>query len=323
MARSLVTGGAGFIGSHLVDALLAAGDQVLVVDDLSTGRQANLAGHDPEQLRIAVGSIADRAFLQAEIDSFEPERAFHLAAQADVRKALEDPIFDATVNVLGTINVLESLWSARGTGCPLVFASTGGAIYGEGEGRDLPFTESAELAPESAYGASKLAGEVYVGLYRRLYGLPALALRFGNVYGPRQDPHGEAGVVAIFCGRLLAGEAPTVFGDGLQTRDYVYVSDVVAAVLAAAAGLARSGAELEGPFNVGVGVETSVLDLVGALAEPAGGRVEPVMAPARTGEVQRVVIDPSAAERELGWRPEVGVDAGLIRTFESFAAARG
>jgi UDP-glucose 4-epimerase len=321
MTRSLVTGGAGFIGSHLTDALLAVGDEVLVVDDLSTGSERNLAGHGPERLRLAVGDIADRPFLQAEVEAFEPERAFHLAAQADVRKALDDPVFDATVNVIGTINVLESLRLACGTACPLVFASSGGAIYGEGDGRGLPFTESAELAPESAYGASKLAGEVYLGLYRRLYGQPALALRFANVYGPRQDPHGEAGVVAIFCGRLLGGEAPTVFGDGLQTRDYVYVGDVVASVLAAAERLAGSGTAPEGPFNVGTGVETSVLDLVAALAGPAGAAVAPVHAPARAGEVQRIAIDASAAARELGWGAEVDVTAGLARTLESVADA--
>jgi UDP-glucose 4-epimerase len=306
----------------VTDALIAAGDEVLVVDDFSTGSEGNLPRPDSDRLRIAVGSIADREFLQAEVEDFGPDRAFHLAAQVDVRKAIADPVFDATVNVVGTINVLESLHTACGTGCPLVFASTGGAIYGEGEGRELPFTESAELAPESAYGASKLAGEVYLGLYRRLYGQPAVALRFGNVYGPRQDPHGEAGVVAIFCGRILDGEAPTVFGDGLQTRDYVYVGDVVAAALAASERLAAVGASLEGPFNVGMGIETSVLDLVEALAGPAGRSVEPVLAPARTGEVQRVAIDPSAAERELGWKAEVAVAAGLRRTFESFAVAR-
>ena len=322
MTRSLVTGGAGFIGSHLTDAMIAAGDEVLVVDDLSTGHEHNLEAHDPAQLRLAVGDIADRAFLQAEIEAFVPERAFHFAAQADVRKALADPVFDATVNISGTINVLESLRLVCGTGCPLVFASTGGAIYGEGEGRDLPFTEAADLAPESAYGASKLSAEVYVGLYRRLYGQPGLALRFGNVYGPRQDPHGEAGVVAIFCGRLLAGEAPTVFGDGLQTRDYVYVGDVVAAALAASERLSAAGADVEGPFNVGTGTETSVLDLVEALAEPAGRSVEAVHAPARTGEVQRVAIDASAAERELGWRAQVDTTTGLLKTFESFAAGR-
>ena len=306
----------------MTDALLAAGDEVLVVDDLSSGNEGNLDGQDPERLLLAVGSIADREFLQAVVEDFGPDRAFHFAAQVDVRKAIADPVFDATVNVVGTINLLESLRAACGTDCPLVFASTGGAIYGEGEGRELPFTESAELAPESAYGASKLTGEVYLGLYRRLYGQPSLALRFGNVYGPRQDPHGEAGVVAIFCGRILDDEAPTVFGDGLQTRDYVYVGDVVAAALAASERLQAAGASLEGPFNVGMGIETSVLDLVEALAAPAGRRVEPVRAPARKGEVQRVAIDPAAAGRELGWKPEVDVATGLRRTFESFAAAR-
>jgi UDP-glucose 4-epimerase len=313
VSRSVVTGGAGFIGSHLVEALVTAGDPVLVLDDLSTGHRSNLAAVEGDGVRVAVGDIADSAFLAAEIAAFEPTRAFHLAAQADVRKAVADPAFDARVNVLGTINLLEAL---RATGAPpVVFSSTGGVIYGEGEGRELPFGEHEDLAPETAYGASKLAGEIYLGLYRRLYGLPSLALRFGNVYGPRQDPHGEAGVVAIFCGRILAGEAPTVFGDGEQTRDYVFVGDVVEALLAASSALAERGTALEGPFNIGTGRETSVLELVAMLAEAAGRDVEPVHAPARTGEIGRVAIDPAAAGRELGWSPAVELGDGLGRTY--------
>ena len=319
MSRSIVTGGAGFIGSHLVEALAGEGDEVLVVDDLSTGRRENL-----EQVlgngstRLAVADISDPAPLEREVAAFGPDRAFHLAAQADVRKAVADPGFDARVNVLGTINLLEALRASGG--CPVVFASTGGAIYGEGEGRALPFDEAAELAPETAYGASKLAGEVYVGLYRRLHGMPGVALRFGNVYGPRQDPHGEAGVVAIFCGRLLEGTAPTIFGDGRQTRDYVYVLDVVGALLAGARALAGGEGRVAGSYNVATGIETSVLELAERLAALAGGGVEPVHAPARAGEVQRASIDPAAAARDLGWRPHTALADGLRETYESIAA---
>ncbi len=290
---------------------------MLVVDDLSNGRIENLADADPERMRLARGDIRDRAFVQAEIEAFRPEQAFHMAAQVDVRKAIADPVFDARANIEGLINVLESLREVVGTGCPLVFASTGGAIYGEGDGRDLPLTEAAAAAPESAYGVSKLCGEVYLGLYRRLYGMPSVALRFGNVYGPRQDPHGEAGVAAIFCGRILAGEAPTIFGDGLQTRDYVFVEDVVAAALAAAGGLEREGTGLEGPFNIGTGIETSVLDLVAALSEATDDAIEPVFEPPRLGEVKRIAIDPGAAADALGWRPRVAVTEGLRVTLQA------
>lgn len=311
--RSLVTGGAGFIGSHLVDALLARGDEVVVLDDLSSGSRENLeAASASGRLELAVGDVADAGLVGARVAELRPERVFHLAAQADVRKAVADPAFDARVNVIGTVNLLEAARAAGGA--PVVFASTGGAIYGEGRGRELPFDERAELAPETAYGASKLAGEVYLGQFRRLYGLPCVALRLGNVYGPRQDPHGEAGVVAIFCGRLLAGRPPTVFGDGRQTRDYVYVDDVVAGMLAAERALVERGAALAGPFNVGTGVESSVLDLVEHLGRAAGEVVEPEHAPERAGEVLRVAIDPGLANRELGWRPEVALAEGLERT---------
>ena len=322
MAHSIVTGGAGFIGSHLVEALVGAGDQVLVLDDLSTGRLSNLSAVSGSRaLRVAEGDISDQEFVSREIAAFGPTRAFHLAAQADVRKAVADPAFDARVNVLGTISLLEALQASGG--CPIVFASTGGAIYGEGAGRSLPFDESAALCPETAYGASKLSGEVYIGLYRRLYGMAGVAMRFGNVYGPRQDPHGEAGVVAIFCGRLLAGEAPTIFGDGRQTRDYVYVGDVVEALLAAAAKLESGAGGEDGPYNVGTGIETSVLELGEQLAAAAAAGVEPVHAPARTGEVERVSIDPGAAERDLGWRPSTPLAAGLSLTYESVANGSG
>jgi UDP-glucose 4-epimerase len=314
--RAAVTGGAGFIGSNLVDALLDAGAEVLAIDDLSTGRRRNLERALERGAELAERDITDAGALDEAIDAYGPDRVFHLAAQADVRKAVADPAFDATVNVLGTINVLEA---ARRHGAPVVFASTGGAIYGEGEGRELPFGERAPSLPETAYGASKLSGEIYLGLYRRLHGLPAVALRFGNVYGPRQDPHGEAGVVAIFCGLLRGGQPLRVFGDGEQTRDYVYVDDVVASFLAAERLLGRDGAQVEGPFNVGTGIETSVLDLARRLAGATGAEPEIEHHPARTGEVQRVAIDPAAARRDLDWAAATDLDAGLAAT----AAALG
>ncbi len=234
-----------------------------------------------------------------------------------MRKAIADPVFDARVNVVGTIEVLEA---AHRAGCPVVFTSTGGASYGEGEGRRLPFTEEDRTAPETAYGVSKLAAEKYVAFYRLLYGLPAVSLRLGNVYGPRQDPHGEAGVVAIFCGRLLAGEAPVVFGDGEQTRDYVYVGDVVAGLLAAEAGLLAAGAGQD-VYNIGTGAETSVLDLVASLSAIAGTSVEPEFKPHRPGEIQRVSISPEAASRDFGWAAGTELEAGLAETFAWARAA--
>jgi UDP-glucose 4-epimerase len=310
--RSLVTGGAGFIGSHLVDALVEAGDEVSAFDDLSTGRHENLAEAIGAGAELVVGDLTDAGAVGGAFADLEPERVFHLGAQVDVRRAVADPAFDAAVNVIGTINVLEA---ARARAAPIVLTSTGGAVYGEGAGRDLPLDESAEARSEAPYGMSKLAAEGYVDLYRRVHRVPGLAMRLGNVYGPRQDPHGEAGVVAIFCGALLEDRRPTVFGDGGQTRDYVYVADVVEALLLAAARLGEHGTGLAGPFNVGTGIETSVLDLVSRLGDLAGRwDVEPELAPARTGEVERIALDCSRAAAELGWRAEVGLEDGLERT---------
>ncbi len=308
--RSLVTGGAGFIGSNLVDALLAGGDEVTVVDDLSTGRRENLEPGLAAGATLVEADIRDREALEGIAGERRPEVVFHLAAQIDVRKSIADPAFDASINVGGTANVLEA---ARAAGARrLVFSSTGGAIYGEGEGQELPLGEDAPLAPEAPYGQSKYAGEGYLSLYERLYGLSSVPLRLGNVYGPRQDPLGEAGVVAIFCGRLREGKRPTVFGDGRQTRDYIYVGDVVAAMLAAAESTAT------GPFNVGTGVETDVLELVRALGELGGAEdFEPEFAPPRAGEVQRISIDPARARRELGWEAKTGLDEGLRLTLAS------
>ena len=298
--RAIVTGGAGFIGSHVVEALLARGDDVTVLDDLSSGRRENV----PEGARLVVADI--REGLEAAFGEARPEVCFHLAAQVDVRVSVERPAHDAGVNVLGTIAVLEA---ARRHGTQVVFSSTGGAIYGECDG---PAAEDAQRRPLAPYGVSKLAGEEYLAAYNRLYESGHVSLRYGNVYGPRQDPHGEAGVVAIFLGRLAAGEAPRIFGDGRQTRDYIYAGDVAAATLAAAG---RDG----GVFNVGTGIETSVLELYDGCRRVAGSSLEAEQAPARLGELQRSVLDVALAERELGWRAEVPLEEGLRRTWEWFA----
>jgi UDP-glucose 4-epimerase len=308
--RSLVTGGAGFIGSNLVDALLARGDEVTVVDDLSTGRRGNLDRALAAGAQLAELDIREAGALAELAAERQPQTVFHLAAQIDVRKSLEDPAFDAAINVGGTANVLDAA-RAAGTG-RVVFVSTGGAIYGEGEGQPLPLSEQAPIAPLAAYGQSKFAAEGYLALYERLYGLSGVSLRLGNVYGPRQDPLGEAGVIAIFCGLLKSGGRPTVYGDGTQTRDYIYVGDVVAAALAAA------GSEVTGPLNVGTGKETSVLELATALGRLEGrAGFAPELAPARPGEVQRIALDASRAERELGWAPATRLDDGLRLTLDS------
>jgi UDP-glucose 4-epimerase len=311
--RSLVTGGAGFIGSNLVDALLARGDEVTVVDDLSTGRRVNLEGALAAGAELVELDVRDGEALSGLARERRPETVFHLAAQIDVRKSLEDPAFDAAVNVGGTANALDA---ARAGGCGrVVFVSTGGAIYGEGAGQRLPLAEDAPIAPLAAYGQSKYAAEGYLALYERLYGLSGVSLRLGNVYGPRQDPLGEAGVIAIFCGALTEGRRPTIFGDGTQTRDYIYVGDVVAAALAAADSTAS------GPINIGTGRETSVLELVEALRELSGSEdFDPELAPPRTGEVQRISLDATRAERELGWRAKTDLTEGLRLTLDSIDA---
>jgi UDP-glucose 4-epimerase len=306
----LVTGGAGFIGSNLIDALLARGDEVTVVDDLSTGRRQNLDGALANGASLVEADIRERAAIEELAGRERPEVVFHLAAQIDVRKSIADPAFDASINVGGTANVLEA---ARVAGARrVVFTSTGGAIYGEGDGQELPLSEDAPLAPEAPYGQSKFAAEGYLALYERLYGLSGVSLRLGNVYGPRQDPLGEAGVIAIFCGRLREGKRPVVFGDGKQTRDYIYVGDVVAAALAA------GESDATGPINVGTGVETDVLELVRMLGELGGVEgFEPELAPARTGEVQRISIDSARAGRELDWSAGMGLEDGLRLTLDS------
>jgi UDP-glucose 4-epimerase len=305
--KSLVTGGAGFIGSNLVDALLARGDEVTVLDNLSTGRHVNLEGALAAGARLATVDVCDAGAVGALLDETRPELVFHLAAQIDVRRSVTDPAFDAAVNVGGTANVLEA---ARASGVErVIFISTGGALYGEGADKQLPLPESTPIAPLSGYGQSKYAAEGYLGLYERLHGLSGMALRLGNVYGPRQDPLGEAGVVAIFCGLATGDGTPTVYGDGTQTRDYIYVGDVVAAALAAGA------TRLGGAVNIGTGREASVLDLVEILARLAGrDDFEPRFAPSRAGEVQRISLDASLAERELDWAPRTTLEQGLAQT---------
>jgi len=295
--RAIVTGGAGFIGSHVADALVARGDEVHVLDDLSKGNRGRVAA--AAELHVADVREPDAVFEEA-----RPELVFHLAAQADVRVSVERPAYDAEVNVLGTLRILEA---ARRHGARVVFASTGGAIYGECD--DGPAAETAERRPLSPYGTSKLAGEEYLATWNRLYGTEHVALRFGNVYGPRQEPHGEAGVVAIFMGFLHEGGEPTIFGDGSQTRDYVYVGDVVESMVAASA-FAGGGV-----FNVGTGTETSVNDLYAAIERATGAERAPRYGEARLGELQRSVLDRSLAERELGWRPRHSLDDGLAKTW--------
>lgn len=308
--KAFVTGGSGFIGSNLVDALVARGDAVVAFDDLSTGRRRNLVDALAAGARLVEDSITDRAAVDAAIEDFKPDVIFHLAAQIDVRRSVEDPAFDAAVNVTGTINLLEAA-RAHGVG-RFVFSSTGGAIYGEVD--RIPTPESVEPRPEAAYGQAKLAAEGYLGLYARLYGMSTVSLRYGNVYGPRQDPLGEAGVIAIFCGKATGGERPTIFGDGTQTRDYLYVGDVVRANLLAAA------SDATGTINIGAGRETSVLDLVDVLAPHANGDFTPEFRPARLGELPRSALDAARAAELLGWRPEMELREGIAVTLAAAVA---
>jgi UDP-glucose 4-epimerase len=305
--RALVTGGSGFIGSNLVDALVERGDQVTVIDNLSTGRRENLEGALAAGVELAEVDVRDAGAVAEVVGRVTPDVIFHLAAQIDVRKSTADPATDMGINVGGTINVLEA---ARGAGVRRVInTSTGGAIYGEG--KILPAPEDHPVAPEAPYGLSKFCSEGYCDLFRRLHGLSTVSLRYGNVFGPRQDPLGEAGVVAIFCGKALEGGTPTVFGDGLQTRDYVFVGDVVAANLAAV------DSNAGGAFNIGTGVESSVLDIVAGLDQHVEGSFVPEHAPERLGEVRHIYLDTTRARAELDWQPQVDLSEGLRRTLDS------
>jgi UDP-glucose 4-epimerase len=309
--RALVTGGAGFIGSNLVDALLDQGAEVDIVDTLVTGRRSNLeAGAFDRGARLHEVDITDAPALTALVADVAPEVIFHLAAQIDVRKSVEDPAFDASVNVVGTINVLEAARQA-GVG-RIVNTSTGGAIYGDAE--RIPSPEDEAPLPMAAYGQSKFCAERYLGWYGRLYGQSNVTLRLGNVYGPRQDPMGEAGVIAIYCGLIRHGGTPVIYGDGTQTRDYVYVGDVVRAQLAAAT------ASVTGEVNVGTGRESSVLDLVEVMKElepEAAATFEPRFEPARLGEVRRSLLDVSRAREELGFEAQTSLRDGMRTTLDA------
>ena len=310
--KALVTGGAGFIGSTLVDRLLAEGHEVDVVDDLSSGSLANLADarSNPDhvfqfhRLDIRDAAVADL------IERRQPDVVFHLAAQIDVRVSVADPVLDAMINVIGSLNVMEGARRA-GSG-KVVFASSGGTIYGAPGGADLPIRESQPQTPISPYGVAKKAVGDYLSAYRELHQIEYSALALANVYGPRQDPHGEAGVVAIFAGRLLAGEPCTIYGDGEQTRDYVYVDDVVDAFVRAS----DEGGGLV--INIGTGVETSVNELYTTMARVAGVDQAAVLAPARDGEVPRSALDAARAEMQLGWKPWTDLATGSAAVLEYF-----
>ena len=297
---AIVTGGAGFIGSHVVDALLADGHAVTVIDDLSAGDRRRVAGEaDLREL-----DVVDFEAVQAVVSEVRPRAIFHLAAQASVVASVADPGRDCEVNVRGTLNVVEA---AGRVGAPVVFTSTGGALYGDEA--PMPTPEDRIPAPLSPYGASKWAAEAYVKTWSLSSGIPHAVCRLGNVYGPRQNPHGEAGVVAIFAHHLYTGKAPKLYGHGEPTRDYIYVADVVSALLTAAG---RSGT-----YNIATGVETDVSTVWRELSEAAGEHIEPELADLRAGELQHSRLDIRLAERDLGWRPKVPISTGLRLTYEA------
>ena len=313
--RALVTGGAGFIGSHVADLYLERGYSVTVLDNFASGNRANV----PAKAELVEGDItspdAARLVREGKFDAIS-----HLAAQIDVRKSVTDPAYDASVNIGGTLNLLEAL---RQSGRParFIFSSTGGAIYGDFV--TPPNVEDYPKDPESPYGIAKLGAELYMAYYARVHGLDTVALRYANVYGPRQNPHGEAGVVAIFCDRILSGQPLTVFGQGKLTRDYVYVGDVARANLAAAERpLPKAGRLDTRAFNVGTGVETTVEQLARILMQAGNTEVPLNPQPSRPGEQQRSAVKIDRAAEVLGWKPEVDIETGLRRTFEFFAARR-
>jgi len=314
--RALVTGGAGFIGSHVADLYLENGYDVTILDNFATGRRENV----PDRARLAELDLtsADAASL---VRDGKFDVISHLGAQIDVRKSVANPMFDATINVVGTLNLVEAV---RASGYPtrFIFSSTGGALYGDFV--TPPNIEEFPKDPESPYGIAKLSAELYLAYYARVHRVDTVALRYANVYGPRQDPHGEAGVVAIFCNRILTRQPLTVFGDGSQTRDYVFVKDVARANLGAATRTLPAPARLDARgFNSGTGIETSVIDLAAALQRSAGSDIPVHLAPARPGEQQRSAVSIDKAKRELAWTPRVDLHAGLEETFAFFAAQFG
>ena len=313
--RVLVTGGAGFIGSHVADAFLDEGYDVAIVDDLSSGRRHNIPAAAELHEHDVRSDDAARLVREGRFDVI-----CHLAAQIDVRKSVADPVNDAHINIVGTLNLFEAARACRDRP-RLLFASTGGALYGDFV--TPPNRETFAKNPESPYGIAKLSAELYLAYYGRVYGLETAVLRYANVFGPRQDPHGEAGVVAIFCERILRGDPLTVFGDGSQTRDYVHVSDVARAnVVAAVTPLPAPGPLDTRAYNIGTGVETSVVRLAELLKRAAGSEVPLEFAPARPGEQARSAVNIEKARTELGWAPKIALDAGLADTFAWFASQR-
>jgi UDP-glucose 4-epimerase len=313
--RALVTGGAGFIGSHVADLFLANGFDVEIIDDLSTGKRENLPGSARFHEVSIVSPQAAEIVREGNFDVI-----LHVAGQIDVRKSVADPLADATINILGTLNLLEAVRSSGGKS-RFIFTSTGGAIYGDFN--SPPNVEDYPKDPESPYAVSKLSAEYYMAYYSRVQGMNCAAVRFGNVYGPRQDPHGEAGVIAIFCARILEGKPLTVFGDGTQTRDYVYVGDVADAVwMAATRDLPPAEKVDSRAFNVGTGVATSVVELAEMLQAQAGTRLPIEFAPRRLGEQQESFLDVSKAGEVLGWKPQTQLSEGLLKTFQ-WAASQG
>ncbi|MGH3720667.1 MAG: NAD-dependent epimerase/dehydratase family protein [Pseudonocardiaceae bacterium] len=306
--RTLVTGGAGFIGSHLVDRLITDGHHVAVMDDLSTGHR----DHIPDDVALHVVDIVNAREVTDVVTAYQPEVIYHLAAQISVRYSVTNPVADATTNILGTMNLLNA---ATATGARLILASTGGAMYGDGA--PLPTPETCLPATLAPYGISKYCAEQYLMLFNRLHAGRHVALRLGNVYGPRQDPHGEAGVVAIFCGHIARGEAPTIYGDGKQTRDYIYVADVADAFLAAADYVGD-----ESVFNIGTGKPTAVSDLLDIINTAAGTVVEPTFAPARAGETRHSALDSTKAAVELHWSPGTSIAAGIEQTYQQLTEKR-
>ena len=308
MERAVVTGGAGFIGSNLVDRLVDDGVEVLVLDDLSSGSLANLkAARSRGSVTIHQIDTGSSEVVEL-VRSFRPRTIFHLAAQIDVRRSVVDPVFDARVNVLGTLNILETARHADVE--RFVFASSGGATFGDTF--NIPTPETQERRPASPYGVSKAVMDQYFDYYRSTYDLDCMSLGLSNVYGPRQDPHGEAGVVAIFAGDLLAGRTPTIFGDGSQTRDFVFVEDVTDAMVRAA----RMGGSRY--LNIGTGVETSIMKLYDLVVEATGADIAPTMAAAKKGEQLRSCLDASAAKERLGWEPWTSLQDGIAATVDWF-----